>query len=84
MIWVWESSGGVLQGLWESGGMWPCPSGVPGEGVLESWTGHVGWIGVDVLGVDGMVTRGGGGALLGGDGERLEKDDLTKATPLEE
>ena len=44
---------------------------------------HVG-MGVDVVGVDGMVTSGGGGALLGGDGERLEKEDLTKAMPLEE
>ena len=30
-----------------------------------------------------MMTRG-GGALLGGDGDRLEKEDLTKATTLEE
>ena len=43
-------------------------------------TGRAGRMGVDVLGV--AVTGAWGGALLGGDGEGLMKEDLTKAMPL--
>ena len=51
--------------------------------VVMGLTGRTGRMGVDVLGVAVAVTwGGGGGALLGGDGEGVVKEDLTKAMPL--
>ena len=53
------------------------------EGVVMGRTGRAGQMGVDVLGVAVTVARGGGGgALLGGDGEGVVNEDLMKAMPL--
>ena len=53
------------------------------EGGVMGRTGRVGRMGLDVLGVAVTVAwGGGGGALLGGDGEGVVKEDLTEAMPL--